>query len=76
VEEVVVRFEDVNGPRGGIDKECRLQVRLAPWGALEVEERRADLYAAIDVAAQRLGRAVARELERRRDARDAVRPLG
>lgn len=77
VARVSARLGDVNGPRGGEDKECRLAARLQPAGELVVSERDADLYAAIDRAASRLGRAVSRELGRRGDRRNArVRPLG
>lgn len=77
VARVSARLADVNGPRGGVDKECRLAARLQPAGELVVSERDADLYAAIDRAASRLGRAVSRELGRRVDRRNARRqPLG
>lgn len=64
---VVVRFEDLNGPRGGADKACRLSAR-SDGGPLRVEDTDADLYAALDRAADRLGRRVARAIARRRDS--------
>lgn len=66
VETVRVRVEDANGPRGGIDKACRLRVRLRGAAPVRVEETDADVYVAIDRAALRLARGVARELDRRR----------
>jgi ribosomal subunit interface protein len=71
IEDVTVRFEDVNGPRGGVDMACRVVARLRPGGAVRVEEREADLYSAIDRAADRIGRALRRELSRRRTWRRA-----
>lgn len=62
-----LRLDDVNGPRGGADKRCQIVAYLAPWGDVRVEELDGDLYAAIDRAADRLGRAAAREMERRRE---------
>ncbi len=53
---------DVNGPRGGIDKCCRLVVRLRPNGIVCLEELAGDAYAAVERAAGRAGSAVARRL--------------
>ncbi len=69
IEGVSVLLSDANGPRGGVDKECRLVARLRPSGGLRVAERDADMYAAIDRATERLARAVAREIARRREPR-------
>ena len=57
-----VRLSDINGPRGGIDKCCQLQVELAGSPSIIVRETSADMYSAIDRAAQRLGRSVSRRL--------------
>ena len=69
LQSVTLRMDDVNGPRGGADKRCQIVARLAPWGDVRAEELDGDLYAAIDRAADRLDRAVAREMERRREMR-------
>jgi len=69
VRDVVVTLEDVNGPRGGVDKRCQVVVQVPPRGKVVIEEREATLESAIAHAAERAGRAVARELERRRSAR-------
>ena len=69
VQSVMLRMDDVNGPRGGADKRCHILARLVPWGDVRVEELDGDLYVAIDRAADRLDRAVAREIERRREMR-------
>jgi len=61
---VVVRIADENGPRGGRDKRCRIAARLGRRGTVLVEERGEDLQAMIDVAAERMGRVVARSLQR------------
>jgi putative sigma-54 modulation protein len=64
VDRVSVWLIDVNGPRGGIDKCCRIAVRLRPMGSAFVTERASDAYAALDRAAGRAGRAVARRIGR------------
>ncbi len=64
LESVQVRLTDVNGPRGGIDKHCVIEVRGPALVPIVVRERDADLYAAIDRAAERVDRTVARRLSR------------
>ncbi len=61
-----VRLADVNGPRGGVDKRCRVVAELPGHAAVVVEEADADLNALIDRAADRLGEAVRRRLDRAR----------
>ncbi len=63
---VGVRLSDVNGPRGGVDKRCQVKLPLAKGRTLTVQSSDADLYAAIDRAADRAAQAVSRELERER----------
>jgi putative sigma-54 modulation protein len=64
-----VRLTDVNGPRGGIDKRCRLAIALVPRGVLMIEGAADDPFALIARVAKRAGRAVGREFERRREGR-------
>lgn len=66
---VVVRLSDLNGPRGGVDKRCRVSVELLRRGNVVVEETDSDLYGAINRATDRAGNTVARELKRARDWR-------
>lgn len=89
VTRVIVRLSDINGPRGGVDKRCFIEVRLKHAPALVIEDTEADLYLAIDRATERAGRAMERSLARKRefapalptmmdtdggDARNGVRP--
>jgi len=64
VDRVAVRFADINGPRGGADSECKIQIVLAGRPQLVVTERAADVRSAFDAACQAAGRAVKRDLER------------
>jgi len=78
IRRVSVRIFDFNGPRVGADKRCRMTVRLTPSDAIVVEEVNADLFAAIDRAAERAGQALARKLHRVRylsTQRESVRRL-
>jgi putative sigma-54 modulation protein len=72
---VTVQIVDLNGPRGGEDKACRIEVRLLPTGSIFVEDTDADLYAAVDRAADSAARSVSRAIKRTRDLeRDAAPP--
>lgn len=62
---VSVRFADLNGPRGGVDTRCQLTARLLPSGRMMVEAIEDEPFAAVSAAAERMGRAVRRELDRR-----------
>lgn len=73
MQRVSVRLGDENGPRGGVDKFCRIHVHLAGAPAALAEDVGADLYAAIDRAADRIGRVVGRRLDRTRPVRNAAR---
>ena len=66
---VTVHLADLNGPRGGLDKRCRIVVRLVRAGQVFVEDTDADLGAVVDRATDRVGQAVRRELERRHNWR-------
>jgi len=69
---VVMRLADENGPRGGVDKRCTIRAHLPGGPPVIIEQQDADLYVAIDRAADRAARAVSRRLEKtyvgRRDA--------
>ena len=66
IQRVIVRLSDINGPRGGADKCCHIQVALAQLPDVVIEDTEADLYTAIDRAAGRAGRTVGRRLVRKR----------
>jgi len=61
---VRVRIEDRNGPKGGIDKRCQFDLRGPRFGSAIIEEQDSDAFAAVDIAADRAGRTVARLLGR------------
>ena len=67
IQRIVVRLSDINGPRGGHDKCCRIHVVLPQLADVIVEDTESNLYTAIDRAADRASRTVARRLARRRD---------
>lgn len=66
VERASVRIEDVNGPRGGEDKGCRIKVVLAGLPSVVIEAQHYDLRAAMDDALTRVERTVRRAVQERR----------
>lgn len=75
VKRILVRLYDINGPRGGDDKRCHLELVL-PGQTLVVEDTKSDLYSAVNSATSRAGRSVARWLRRRRDIHRSHTPVG
>lgn len=65
IERVTVRVLDVNGPRGGIDKLCRIKVVLSGLPSVVFESRALTLKAAINGALSGTERTVRRTLQRR-----------
>jgi ribosome-associated translation inhibitor RaiA len=63
---VEVRLSDINGPRGGVDKQCGLLVRLADGRTVVVRERDTCVYRVVDRATTRVKRLVSEQLKRRR----------
>ena len=66
VKQVLVRLSDINGPRGGDDKQCQINVHLPGEPSVVIEETRSDLYTAIDRATQRVSHAINRRLGKRK----------
>jgi ribosomal subunit interface protein len=64
---VQVRLADINGPRGGIDKRCQIDLSLAGQNDILIEDIETNLYVAIDRAADRCARTLARKLNRARE---------
>ena len=69
VRHILVLLEDVNGPRGGVDKHCRLVLALADGRSLVVESAAADVYGAVIEATHRAKQNLARRLSRLRTLR-------
>ncbi|NYE61148.1 ribosomal subunit interface protein [Duganella sp. 1224] len=73
---LAVLLSDINGPRGGRDKRCKIQIHLDHGKTIVIEDTEEDVYAAIDLAAGRADRALARQLSRgRKFTHDKARTL-
>ena len=58
---------DVNGDRGGMDKQCLLRISLIPSGMIVVEDVETTVEAVTANSIERAARSVARWLERQRE---------
>ena len=66
IQAVIIRFDDINGTKGGVDKRCRIEVLIRGRKPIVTQELDQDLRAAMDRAADRSEVAVTRAIERRR----------
>jgi len=71
--QAVVLLEDVNGPRGGIDKRCAVHLS-GPLGELVAEARDANLRKALDRALSAARRQVTRAADRRAEPQRSTPP--
>lgn len=69
IQKTVVFLQDDNGPRGGIDKVCRVLARVQGCGVMTAAVVDADWTAAVDRAINRVGHTVSRHLDRLREQR-------
>jgi putative sigma-54 modulation protein len=64
IQRISIWLTDVNGPKGGRDKHCRLHVVLPGKTDVIVEDTQVNLYAAINRAIDRAGRTLVRKFDR------------
>ncbi len=65
---VAVSLTDLNEPKGGILKECLITVNLRKGGEVIVQGSGKDCSVTLNYCADRIGRAVERELSKNRKA--------
>lgn len=69
IKEVTAKLADLNGSKGGVDKQCCLVVRFHRKGNVTIVQTASTVSAAVAQAADRAGHSVGRALKRRHDAR-------
>jgi putative sigma-54 modulation protein len=74
IKRVEVSLADTNGPRGGVDKRCRVLVHLDGGSTAFVEDRDSDLVALIDRTLDRAGRAAHKRVDLATRGRRVARP--
>jgi putative sigma-54 modulation protein len=63
-----VSFADVNGPKGGLDVRCAIDVAIPRTKPFHAEELAADALTAFDQASAAITRQISRRLVRREDS--------
>jgi len=61
---VSISLADINGPKGGEDKSCTVQIRLQQSEPVVIVEQGLDLHQVIDRGLARAGRSVVRRVDR------------
>ena len=64
--EVVIRFVDVNGPRGGLDKRCQVTLRGPRLGGTTLSQLGTCAYETVDLVLKRVVHTVSRKVARSR----------
>ena len=73
---VDVFMKDINGPKGGVDKQVLVRTRLRSGQVIAIECTRANLYSAIAATTRRCRRSVRRSLRKlRRIEKSRLREL-
>ncbi len=53
-----IELSDQNGPKGGLDKRCRITFEMPHTKTINVVEESSDIYRSVDLAAQRFRRLI------------------
>ncbi len=62
-----IQMEDVNGPRGGVDKRCQVELKTEGQGTVVITSLARDWRTALDTALSRAARAIVRGCQRSRE---------
>lgn len=62
---ISVNISDINCPKGGLDKQCGIQICVANMEDILIKDTQTHLYCAIDRAAQRASQALSSQIGRR-----------
>lgn len=71
---VEITVEDINGPKGGVDKQCRVLVKLRGHNDILTTANDSSLSKAVKLAISRAATSVNRGLGRRRSIRNTTPP--
>lgn len=74
IKKVDLVVNDENGPRGGVDKVCRVSVALYQASDVVISDKDTDVIKCISRVAERAGRAVSRAIAKSKDL-DRSRPI-
>jgi hypothetical protein len=68
IQTAAVTISDVNGPKGGIDKQCRVVIKPNGLPRIVISEKQASTRLAIDRSISRASQSLARHLKRKQHA--------
>lgn len=68
IQSITIRLMDINGPRGGADKMCKMILKMKDK-LIPMEGLGSDFYAVVDSTTDRLRRQVQREVDRAKNNR-------
>ena len=63
---IEISLKDINGPRGGVDKQCVIKMKINQFKTLVVDDISADGYEAITACTQKAKRRIERHFGRSR----------
>lgn len=65
IERVDVTLSDLNGPKAGVDKQCKVVIKPIGLRKIVVTEKQQSIQLAVDVSLARAGRSLVRKLKRK-----------
>ena len=68
-----LQLSDINGPRGGVDKCCRLELKTDHFGTVTITSMARDWHGALESALSRAAQSLVRSWQRRRDRKGSSR---
>ena len=66
IESTLLTVSDINGPKGGIDKECTIIIKAAGIKRIVISEQQSKLLVAIDRCIARANQSLMKQLQRRK----------
>lgn len=76
ISDLVVSLVDLNGPKGGIDRQCQVQAKLHDGSTVVVKSRSEGFGPAIDDALQKLLRRLVKQRKRLVEQRRSAQAFG
>lgn len=64
IAQVLIVLDDINGPKGGFDKRCRINLKLDNQPTIVVQETLTSVQDAVNSSLARLKRTVARNIDK------------
>lgn len=65
IESAAITVADINGPKGGVDKQCKLSIKPVGLNPIVVTEKRDNVRQAVDRCFARASQAINRKLKRK-----------